>query len=118
MSLQLAAASCIYIYYALKKRRKESEWWKRQLYTSRDMYSGSSLLADVSFQSVSGLFKNFARMSPSEFKFFINLVAEKISKKDTELDTSPLHSSRLLIFSGVKNVDLSEIFTRDSAFIM
>jgi hypothetical protein len=80
--LQLAAASYIYIHYALKKKRKERQWWQRQLYTSREVYSGSSLLADLNFQSASGLYKNFARISPSEFEFLINLFGEKISKKD------------------------------------
>jgi hypothetical protein len=80
MSLQLAAASYIYIHYALKER-KERRWWQTQLYASRELYSGSSLLADLNFQSVSGLYKNFTRMSPSEFEFLINLIGEKISKK-------------------------------------
>jgi hypothetical protein len=46
------------------------------------VYGGSSLLADLNFQSVSGLYKNFTRMSPSEFEFLINLIGEKISKND------------------------------------
>ena len=83
MSLQLAAASYIYTYHTLKKKRKEWQWWQRQLYTSREVYSSSSLLADLNFLSVSGLCKNFTRMSPSEFEFPINLIGEKISKKDT-----------------------------------
>jgi hypothetical protein len=41
------------------------------------------VLACLNFQSVSGLYKNFTRMSPSEFDFSINLIGEKISKKDT-----------------------------------
>jgi hypothetical protein len=45
------------------------------------VYSGSSVLADLNFQSVSGLYKNFTRKSPSEFEFLINLIGEKISKK-------------------------------------
>jgi len=83
MSLQLTAASYIYIYYSLKKQRKERRWWQRQLFTSREVYSGSSLLADLNFQSVSGLYKNFNNMSPSESEFLINLIGEKISKKNT-----------------------------------
>jgi phosphoribosyl-AMP cyclohydrolase len=67
----------------LKNKRKERRWWERQLYTSREVYSGSSLLADLNFQLVSGLYKNFTRMSPSEFELLINLIGEKISHKDT-----------------------------------
>ena len=52
-------------------------------YTNREVYSGSSLLADLNFQSVSELYKNFTRMSPSEFEFLINLTGQKISEKDT-----------------------------------
>jgi len=69
MSLQLTAASYIYIHYTLKKRRKERPWWQRQLYTKREVYSGPSLLAELNFQPVGGLYKNFTRMSPSEFEF-------------------------------------------------
>ena len=47
------------------------------------MYSSSGLLTDLNFQSVSGLYKNFTRMSPSESEFLINLTGHKISKKDT-----------------------------------
>jgi hypothetical protein len=68
MSLQLAAASYVYI---LKKKRKERRWWQRQLYTRREVYSGLSLLADLNFQLVRGLYKNVTRMSPSEFEFLI-----------------------------------------------
>ena len=81
MSLLLAAASCIYVHYALKKKRKERRWWQRQLYTSREVYSGSSLLAGLNFQLVSGLYKNFTRMSPSEFEFLIKLIREKSRKR-------------------------------------
>jgi len=85
MSLHLAAASYIYIlvHYALKKNRKERRWWQTQLYTSTEVHSRSSMSADLNFQSVSGLHKYFIRMSPSEFEFLINLIGEKISKKDT-----------------------------------
>jgi hypothetical protein len=63
MSLQLAAASYIYTHYAEKKR----QWWRTQLYSSRQVYSASSLFADLNYQSVSGLYNNFTRMSPTEF---------------------------------------------------
>jgi hypothetical protein len=47
------------------------------------VYSGSSLLADLNFQSVSELYKIFTRMSPSEFEFLIYLFGEQISEKHT-----------------------------------
>ena len=83
MSLQPAVASYFYIHYTLKKKRKEWRWWQRQLYASREVYSSSSLLVDLNFQSFSGLYKNFTRMSPSKFEFLIILIGGKISKKDT-----------------------------------
>ena len=88
MSLQLAAASFIYIHYALKEKRKERRWWQMQLYTSREFYSGSSLLADLNFQSVGELCKDFTRTFPSEFEFLINLIGEKISKKGHRIQES------------------------------
>jgi len=77
---------CATLYYALKKKRKGWRWW--QLYTSREVYSGSSLLADLNFQSVSGLYKNFIRMSPSEYEFLINLNGEKNLEKGHSVQES------------------------------
>jgi hypothetical protein len=77
MSLQLAAASYIYIHYAeKKKKKKQRRWWQTQLYSSREVYSASSLLADLNYQSVSGLYKykNFTRMSPAEFEYLIHFI--------------------------------------------
>jgi hypothetical protein len=66
-----------------KKKKKQRWWWQTQLYRSREVYSGSSLLRDLSFQTVSGLYKHFIRMSPTEFQFIINYIREQISRKDT-----------------------------------
>jgi hypothetical protein len=41
------------------------------------------LLADLKFQSVSGLHETFTRISPSVYVFLIHWIGEKISKKDT-----------------------------------
>jgi hypothetical protein len=45
--------------------------------------SGSSLLAALNFQSVSGLHKHFTRISPAEFECLIHLIARRLSKIDT-----------------------------------
>jgi hypothetical protein len=67
----------------LKKRKKQRRWWQTQLYSDREVYSASSLLADLNFQSVSGLYKNFTSMSPAEFGCLINLIGKRIAKIDT-----------------------------------
>ena len=61
------------------------------------MYSSSSLLADLNFQPVSGLYKNFTRMSPSESEFLINLIGENISKKDTAFRKATSGQERLAL---------------------
>jgi hypothetical protein len=115
MFLQQAAASYIYIHYALKKKRKERRWWQTQLYTSREVYSSSSLLTDWNFQSVSGLYKNFTRMPPSEFEFLVNLIGEKFSKKDTAFRKAISVQERLaltlrFLASGDSHVSLQYLF--------
>jgi hypothetical protein len=73
----------LYVLCFKEIEKKKWWWWQRQLYTNREVYSSSNLLADLNFQLVSGLYKNVTRMSPSGFEFLINLIREKISKKDT-----------------------------------
>jgi hypothetical protein len=74
MCLQLAAAAYIYIHYGEKKQKKQRRWWQTPLYSSSEVCSGSSLLADLNYQSGSGLYKNFTRMSPTEFEYLIHLI--------------------------------------------
>jgi hypothetical protein len=79
-----ASSGFVHLYtLRFKEKDKKQRWWQRQIYTSREVYSGTSLLADLNFQSVSRLYKNFTRMSNSEFEFLLNLIGEKISQKDT-----------------------------------
>jgi hypothetical protein len=61
------------------------------------VYSGSSLLADLNFQSVSGLYMNFNRMSPSEFEFLINLIGGKNSQKYTAFRRAIFVQERLAL---------------------
>jgi hypothetical protein len=65
--------------YALrfKGKEKRAAVVAKATVDSREVYSGSSLLADWNFQSVSGLYKNLTRISPNEFEFLINLIGEK-----------------------------------------
>jgi len=86
-NLQVASASFILIHSILKKRKniKKSErrWWQTNLMKSRDICSGSDLLNCLQEQEISGQYRNFIRMSSIDFEYLINLIGEKISKKDT-----------------------------------
>jgi hypothetical protein len=53
-----------------KEKEKRASVVAKAAVQSREVYSGSRLLADLNFQSVSGLYKNFTRISPSEFEIF------------------------------------------------
>jgi hypothetical protein len=113
-----AASSGFVHLYTLRFKGKRNEWrrwWRKQLYTSGEVYSGSSLLTDLNLQPVSGLYKNFTRMSPSEFEILINLFGEKFSKKDTAFRKaiSAQESFALtlrLLTSGVSYVSLQYLF--------
>jgi hypothetical protein len=67
---------------------KVRRWWQTQLYTSREVYSGSSLLADLNFQAVSVLYKYFTRMSATEFEFLVYLIGEKNREKGYSVQES------------------------------
>jgi len=49
----------------------------------------------LNFQSVSGLYKNFTRMSPSEFEFLINLIREKNLEKGDSIQESHFCSRKV-----------------------
>jgi hypothetical protein len=77
MSLQLAAASCIYIHRALKEKRKERTVVTKATVHKQGSAQRFNVLADLNLQSVSGLYKNFTRMSPNELEFLINLIGDR-----------------------------------------
>jgi hypothetical protein len=59
-----------------------------------------------------GYIKNFTRMSPSEFEFFINLIGEKISKKDTAFRKDISVQERLALTHSLTGLFIS--FPRSS----
>jgi len=80
-NLQVASASFILIHSILKKRKNKKK--SERTMKSRDICSGSDLLNCLQEQEISGQYRNFIRMSSIDFEYLINLIGEKISKKDT-----------------------------------
>lgn len=87
--LATASASFIVLHNIItkKKTRRKKRFWSHQLYLQR---SGNNLnMNNISLlhhlrEPESDLFKNFTRMSQEDFKFLLNKIGEKISKKDTK----------------------------------
>ena len=81
-NVQLAAAAYIFIHeHQVSKRKKKSRRWRlSKLYASREMCNGTTMLADLKFQHVSGLYKNFTRMHPTDFEFLLFAIEFKIAK--------------------------------------
>jgi hypothetical protein len=81
MSLEIVAAAYIYINLASKKKKRR--WWQTQLYHSRSVSGGSSLLNDLRGQEMSGQFNNFTRMHSDDYDLLLNLIGPKIARKNT-----------------------------------
>ena len=82
-NIQVAAAAYIYMHCFTRIKRNKRRWWQSKLYNRRVEYSGRELLADMRFQEISGHYKNFTRMSSTDFENIINLVGPKIMKNYT-----------------------------------
>ena len=54
-------------------------------------------MTDLKFQAISGQYKNFTRMSPTDFENLINLIGPKIAKQDTFMRKSNTVQERLSI---------------------
>ena len=59
--------------------------------------NNNTLLADLKFQEISGQYKNFTRMSPTDFEYLINMIGPKIAKQDTFMRKSINVQERLSI---------------------
>nr|CAI5842559.1 unnamed protein product [Callosobruchus analis] len=86
-SIKIACAAFIVISAGLSKKPKRKfprkrRYWMTHLFESRSRYNGSDLLNDLAIQDT-GQFKNFCRLSSTDFEFIISLIGPKIKKKNT-----------------------------------
>lgn len=98
--MEVAAVAYIYIHYALtskQKRRKSRRSWQTHLYTQRNSENFGSLVSELKFQAVSGHYKNFTRITPSDFEYLLNQIGKKIQKQDTVLRKAISAQDRLAL---------------------
>lgn len=62
-----------------RRRRRSRRWWVKEYYRRR---GGNDMLNELNFEDSSG-FRNFTRMSPSDFEILVNMIGPFVSKKDT-----------------------------------
>ncbi|XP_030760537.1 protein ALP1-like [Sitophilus oryzae] len=88
----LAAAACVIIFEESERKSRKRRFWVRHSLQARSIYSGTHLLEDLKKDDCAplnwgleykGSFKNFCRMSSSDFEHLINLIGPKIQKSDT-----------------------------------
>ncbi|XP_023312111.1 protein ANTAGONIST OF LIKE HETEROCHROMATIN PROTEIN 1-like [Anoplophora glabripennis] len=82
---KIAAAAFIILCDTLtkkQKRRVKRRYWMTRIFHSRNIYSGSDLLCDLAIENT-GQFKNFCRLSSSDFEMILNLIGPKIQKENT-----------------------------------
>ncbi len=65
-----------------KEEKKRRRWWQTPLYKKRQC---TELLLDLKSEEISGHYRNFTRMSPSDFEDLLQRIGPQISRKDTYL---------------------------------
>lgn len=78
LALTIISASVLIIDQLFKKRRRPRRWWRTELYKRRE---GRELLTDMHFQHISGQYKSFTRMTPTDFENLLAIVGPRISRK-------------------------------------
>ncbi|CAI6375695.1 unnamed protein product [Macrosiphum euphorbiae] len=85
-NLQIASAAYIVMHLLTKKKQssiKKRRWWTTQIFRSRQLYNGTSMIRDLNFHTDSGQFENFARMSQEDFEHLVSLLTPIIAKQTT-----------------------------------
>jgi hypothetical protein len=113
MSDTMIAAAAYLDFTQQVKKKKRRRWWNRELFAQQNL-SQESFWSQLNADD-GALFKNFTRMSLTDFHCLLNKVAPFISKQDTNYRNSVPASVRLLITlrflaSGDSNRSLMYLF--------
>ncbi|CAH2006369.1 unnamed protein product [Acanthoscelides obtectus] len=77
-----------------KKKRRQRHWWRTNLFKKR---SGTGILMDLKSQEISGQYKNFTRMTPTDFENLLQRIGPHISKQETYFRTPISAQDRLAV---------------------
>lgn len=80
-SVLVVSAAYILLHYLIEDYKHPRRWWQGDFYKRK---ANSNLLLDLKSQEISGHFKNFTRISPTDFEYLLNLVGPKIKTRDTK----------------------------------
>lgn len=94
---KLICASGFFLISAVNKNKpKNRKIWQKPLFVERPLCGGEKLLKDLSYEE-KGLFKNFSRMSVTDFNILLSMIKPKIEKWDTNFRRSISARERLAI---------------------
>nr|CAI5868831.1 unnamed protein product [Callosobruchus analis] len=68
----------------LKTKKRKKRFWQATIFKSSHIYNAGRLLGDLKIEHDYGMFQNFCRMSPEDFKILLELVEPYIMKSDTK----------------------------------
>lgn len=102
----MAAAICVVLSSNRKKAPKKRRFWVRPSLQARKKYSGSDLLTDLKHDDrdllagelkSDGSFRNFLRMTSTDFEYLITSIGPRIARKDTSFRDAIPVQERLAI---------------------
>ncbi|XP_017302989.2 uncharacterized protein LOC108253473 [Diaphorina citri] len=92
-------ASAVFLFmYALRENginqlpQPVRRWWRTELYRKR-----SKLVRELREQQLSGQYKNFTRMTPTDFEYILSQIGGKISKVNTRMRAAVSAEDRLAL---------------------
>lgn len=80
--LACSGAAVVIAYIFQKQQRRPRRWWRREVYKKR---AGNDLMRALKCQEISGQYKNFTRMSPTNFEDLLMKIGPKIGKRPTNM---------------------------------
>ena len=78
-----------------ERSRKRKRWWTREVLTEGPRF-GTTLLNKLKMEDAMG-FRNFTRLTPTDFEELLLMVGGKISKQDTKFRETITASLRLAV---------------------